>query len=194
MMMHIGAKRPQPATNGNGRKKTPPCTSSALRERPNKWADASAASVWPIRRKSVRYRMRIWQSASRQSRQQSWPSPSRARRVCPKGNLARSAKSTIGGSAPSYTAYMGTAVPPVGETIQQWSAPQRPPSRPRGECEPPRPNAQGHPTEATADRRTLLTTVSTPLGTVQACSQAVYVCLYLSAMFGHDITALLIIM
>ena len=135
MMTHIGAKRPQPATHGNGCKWTPPYTPSALRERPNEWADVSAASVRPIRRKSVRYRTRmipIWQSASRQSRQQSWPSPSRARRVCPEGNLARSAESTIGGSAPSATASTGTAVPPVGETIQQWSAPQRPPRPDQG--------------------------------------------------------------
>ena len=39
-----------------------------------------------------------------------------------------------------------------------------PSSRPRGEREPPRPNAQGHATEATADRRTLLTTASTHSG------------------------------
>ena len=88
------------------------------------------------RQKSVHYRTRmipIWQSASRQSRQQSWPSPSRARRACPEGNLARSAESTIGGSAPSATASMGTAVPPVGETTRQWSAPQWPPVQTKGQ-------------------------------------------------------------
>ena len=162
MMTHIGAKRPQPATNGSSRKWTPPYTPSALQERPNERADASAASVRPIRRKSVRCRMRMtltWQSASRQSRQQSQPSPSRAHRACPEGNLARSAESTIGGSAPSATASTGTAVPPVGKPPSS-GVPFKGPSRPRGKHEPPRPNAQGHATEATADRRTLLTTGS----------------------------------
>ena len=151
----------------------------------------------PIRRKNVRYRTRMiptWQSASRQSRQQSRPSPSRARRACPEGNLARSAESTIGGSAPSATASTGTAVPPVGETIQQWSALQRPPVQTKGQTRAPSaqcagPRYRGHRSQAHLTNYGIL-----PLGTFQACSQAVYVCLYLYAMFGHDITALLIIM
>ena len=77
----------------------------------------------------------------------------------PRGQSGEMCRKYNRGSAPSATASTGTSVPLVGETIQQWSALQRP----RGEREPPRPNAQGHATEATADRCTVLTTASTHL-------------------------------
>ena len=130
----------------------------------------------------------IWQSASRRSRQQSWPSPSRAHRVCPEGNWARSAESTIRGSAPSATASTGTAVPPVGETIQQWSAPQRPPVQTKGRTRAPSAQCTGPRYRGHRRQAHLTNYCIHPLGTFQACSQAVYVCLYLYAMFGHDIT------
>ena len=64
-----------------------------------------------------------------------------------------------------------------GETIQQWSAPQRPPVQTKGRTQAPsaqcaEPRYRGHRRQAHLTNYCIH-----PLGTFQACSQAVYVCL-----------------
>ena len=139
-------------------------------------SDASAASARPIRRKNVHYRMTmIPKRASRRSRQQSWPSTSRARRACPEGNRARSAESIQPGVCTfRYCKYRHLCATCRGNhSVVECPSKTKGRTRASPLCPMRRGGPlltraifcmTGHATEATADRRTLLTTASTHSG------------------------------